>query len=538
MGESHVSDPQHDERVELRGAYKSLLTVESKTKELISNPSVSSEEEASILDGIRVQCVQLRGVRTNSKLARFLERLSNDILSAIDDFCSSSEREKVLGNTSSKIMDVTQKGKRAVDTQLDKLRERIVRRDSFLIDERMGNYRFTVFGLVSLIYLGGLVFVAYAWQLNLLLTYMLILFVVITMAVLVDLFFVVWTKPFWLYLPSVESLAGKLINWDGLWTLLVPIAGLLVAAILYLVELILSLVPSSDVFMGLAIGTISLVSTAILYRYAQWRKGEYLGCPNPRCAHLTLPKPSALLIHYEESHGIDLRKAVAELRSRLAKKKKKKERRFRNYLGYSLLAISWFFCFETIFYLRTGDIISSLILFLADAVLIWWGLYELHIRLEPIPSGIPRPIVKQANSEAANAAMQFVLYPMFIKGLLVGIIMLSLANFIGAETVYLISTVTFYNSGFTQALALPHFRKKFRREMTDLSKWNKLFSRKRCIVWIVAIYTIFSIMGFLAFMGNYDFLIRFRFSYITSDLIIFAWSSDLFSTIKNQKLQK
>jgi len=533
-------DPNQTERIEMRKAYNELLSAKTAISKLITIPMLTESEVEKNIDALKSSSIELRGVPTTSRRSKLLQKISDELLALVNDYPNNPQSWYISANKRNELITLIDLGLKTIDNRLDELKREIVAPTSPLIDMRMGNHKFTLYGLITVIYIGGLAFIAALLGIYIISSILLLIFAITCILSFVDLFMVVWTRPYWLYLPSEKSLANRVLNSSLLWMLLPLFTTAICLALFFLgLEIILLLSQSYSVdFISIFLGIISIVSSTILIKYAQWRKNEYLVCPNPHCSDIKIPTPNALLVHYQNEHGIELDEAVASLRLQLAKAKKPPVRKFRHYWGYFLLTISWFVNYEVLFLFREANYFRFGILIISDIIIIWWALYELHLKLERTPVGIPRKIISESYKTAGNAVFIFIFLSILLKGLLAPILSVLLSVILEPIIVLVISVSTFMNSGVTQAIAVPYLRRKYRTVITDNERWNKLFSNRRCFVWLVAIYAVYIAVATLAIMGGYEIIEILRFSYISSDLIIFAWAADVFYEIRLEVLSK
>ncbi|TFH04794.1 MAG: hypothetical protein E4H14_13965, partial [Candidatus Thorarchaeota archaeon] len=288
-------DKNHNERVELQKAYSVLLDIKTIISKLILISTLEKVEVETLIASLGRSSTQIRGVPTTSRRSKLLQKISDEALSLMSDYQANPESWFITTPRRNEFNKLIDSGKKSIDNRLDELRRDVTSTDSPLIDIRMGNHRFTLYGLISIIYIGGLAVIAVLLQVYIATSIIILLLAIGCILSFVDLFMVIWTRPYWLYLPSEKSLANTLLNSSWLWALLTIFATLICFSLLFLgVELFSLLAPSySGDLITLFLSVISLISSGVLVKYAQWRKKEYLVCPHPLCPNIVLPKPSS-----------------------------------------------------------------------------------------------------------------------------------------------------------------------------------------------------------------------------------------------------
>jgi len=522
-------DANHEERVQLQRAFEALSQLKGALESLPREGP--NDRVVQWAQDLRWHCSELRGVPTKSRLSGSLRKVSDEALAFADQF-SQMENPWALKQDQNIPLQAITRAMRSVDSRLEHLRRELVGKASPLIDTKIGNHRYTVYSLAAVAYVGGLLLSAHAIGLSQPLVFLSFALVVVLLVCVIDISMVVYTRPYWLYLPSEDSLAARIVNWNGLWTLLIPTTlvlllttYMLAAGLIVALSMLLSSAATGNIIGAFAL----LCGGGILLKYAQWRKGEYLLCP--WCPDKSLSNRGALSVHCRQEHGIELEKAVDELRQKLSNRKPQSVLGFRSILGCFLLGASWFLCYETLLLFKFADYYRFGILVLADIILIGWPLHLLTATSEKLPKNIPEGIRKRSAVSAWSATFKFVTFGSLGKLFLFLLIGMPLTDTVGAQIGLWIMVATLSNTGFVQIFVVYATQGRIRAQLSA-ERWKRVLSLRKSAIWIATIYSVYLIMASLSIMGGFSYLEIMRFSYLSADLILFAWATEIWTELR------
>lgn len=358
---------------------------------------------------------------------------------------------------------------------------------------------------------------------------------IVSVVFAIDLFMVIWTRPYWLYLPSEDSIYSRVLNWKHLWVLLlIPFSLAVFALCILFIDLygfVAVLVNEQVLRTFLSVLSVaSLVTLSVAY--ASWRKREYLICP--RCDFRPQNK-GVLDVHFERTHGMPLKKAISELRVLLSKKQEKKAVGLTMSIGFFLVAVSWFVSYEVLLYEKFGKLYDMLLLILFDVILLWWGRHLLMRGLRP-RIDFDHSKNKKAWPHGIREGSKLIFYPIILKVIVVVFLELPLVPILGESMTIIAAIILFQNSGLYLGVIVLYLRQRSKSVLVDPRRWEEIWSAKRSITWVSASYLAYFGMGALSLLAGHSLMEILRLSYMSADLIGIAWAFDYGNEVWKQIL--